>query len=125
VSSGKYLPTLRSQKSLQYLETSANIYQSKRRSIPKGLKLQQHNCENRKHRSHDTAATSPAARHCMKPAHCHSGAVQDLLVDLHELLHSSSVFSELSAGDVSLNRLLVGSCAFYHNFIWGGGGGFL
>jgi hypothetical protein len=57
----------------------------------------------------------------MKPAHCHSGAVQDL-VDLHELLHSSSVFSELSAGDVSLNILLVGSCAFYHNFIWGGEG---
>jgi len=52
----------------------------------------------------------------MKPAHCHAGAVQDL-VDVHELLHSSSVFIELSVGDVSLNRLLVGSCAFYHNFI--------
>jgi hypothetical protein len=48
----------------------------------------------------------------MKPAHCHAGAVQELLVDQHELLHSSSVFSELNFGDVSLNRLLVRSCAF-------------
>jgi hypothetical protein len=122
VSSGKYLPTLRSQKALQYFEMSAYIYQSKRCSILKDLKLQQHNCENRKHRSHDTAATSPAARQCMKPAHFHAGAVQEL-VDLHKLLHTSSLFSELSVGNVSNNRLLVGSCAFYHNFIWGCGGG--
>ena len=53
----------------------------------------------------------------MKPAHCPAGAVQDLLVDQRELLHSSSVFSELNVGEISLDRLLVGSCAFNHNLI--------
>ena len=55
---------------------TVTIYQSKRRNILKDLKLKQHSCKNRKHRNQDSAVTSPAAGHCMKPAHCHAGAVQ-------------------------------------------------